>query len=185
MNRLLFLSLSAFLISACSNVPKNIQSAPPGNIQLQDVVLNKTSTSEYAVRWGGEIIEVENSNEYSIIQVVEFPLNHYGKPNPTRASSGRFLAKTPNFVDPAVYKPGDLITIAGEYNAEESARTVGEKRVLMPIINITESYKWQPHQPPRQVIYYDPFFHPYNRFHYGYGYRGHPRYGFSGYRYFY
>lgn len=183
MNRILFLSLSALIISACSNVPKNIQSAPQSDIQLQDVVLNKISSTEQLVRWGGEIIDVENNNENSIIQVVEFPLNHYGKPNPTKASAGRFLAKTLNFVDPAVYKPGDLITIAGEYNAEESARMVGEKQVLMPIIDIIETYKWQPYQPLRQIIYYDPFYQPFNRFHYGYGYRGYPHFGFGGYRY--
>lgn len=185
MNRLLLLSLSALFISACSNVPKTIQSAPPGNTQLQDVVLNTTAKSDEIVRWGGEIIEVENNNDYSIIQVVEFPLNHYGKPNPIRSSAGRFLAKTENFVDPAVYKKGDLITIAGEYQAETNSRIVDEKEVSMPVIQIIESYKWQPYQPPRQSLYYDPFFHPYSRFHYGYGYRVYPRMGFGGYRYYY
>lgn len=185
MNRLLLLSLSALFVSACSNVPKNIQSAPPGNMQLQDVVSNTISKSDERVRWGGEIIEVENKNDYSIIQVVEFPLNHYGKPNPTSSSAGRFLAKTETFLDPAVYKKGDLITIAGEYQAETSSRIVGEKEVSMPVIHIIESYKWQPYLPPRQSLYYDPFFHSYSRFQYGYGYIGHPRMRFGGYRYYY
>lgn len=185
MMRTLLISLSLLAITACSNVPKNIQSAPLGDTQVNDVLLNQDVNEGKMVRWGGEIIAVENSNDSSMIQVVQFPLNHYGKPNPTKPSSGRFLARTDAFIDPAVHKEGDLITFSGMASNEIATRKIDEKDLPMPIMDFTDSYKWQPYKASGQNFYYDPFFYPnnrFNRFYYGYG---HPRFGFSRYRYFY
>ena len=172
-------------ISACSNVPKNIKSSPASEVQLNQVLANKQNTEGKSIRWGGEIVEIENTAEVSMIQVVQFPLNHYGKPMTDKNSLGRFMARTTDFFDPVVYKAGSLITFTGNATTETTQRPIDEKQVILPIVDVTDSYRWQAYEAQPSTIYYDPFFHPYYGSYYNRWY-GRPWYGPRfGYRYYY
>lgn len=170
-------------LSACSNVPKQIQTAPNNDVQLSQVRSQVESFSDQQVRWGGEVVAVENNNDVSIIQIVQYPLNHYGKPIPNNSSDGRFLARTTEFIDPVVYKQGTLLTFTGNINGE-AIRKVDKKELLMPVIDVNSMYKWPRYQTIQRDPFYDPFyyngFYPYHGFYNRYWY--HPRFG---YRYYY
>lgn len=173
------------VLSACSNVPKNIKSPPASDVQLNQVLANKQSTEGKPVRWGGEIVAIENTDDVSMIQVVQFPLNHYGKPITDRNSLGRFIARSNAFFDPLVYKKGSLITFFGTATTETAQRQIDEKQVMLPIVDVTDSYRWQAYTPRPSTVYYDPFFYPHHSFYYNRWY-GHPWYGPRfGYRYYY
>lgn len=172
-------------LSACSNVPKNIKSAPVSDVQLNQVIANKQSTQGKPIRWGGEIVEVENANDVSLIQVVQFPLNHYGKPQINGNSQGRFIARSTTFLDPVVYKEGSLITFSGTATTETAQRRIDEKQVLLPIVDVSDSYRWQDCDARPSTYYHDPFYYPYHSFYYNRWY-GHPWYGPRfGYRYYF
>ncbi|AFJ03554.1 Starvation lipoprotein Slp-like protein [Methylophaga frappieri] len=187
MLRLLMTVVSLTAISACSSVPKTIQSAPSGDVQLTQVLQAKSDNAGKTVRWGGEIIKVENKNDASLIQITQYPLNHYGRPITSKKSLGRFLARTPEFFDPVVYKAGTLITFSGKTTAETQTRKVDEKQLLMPVIDITDSYRWQPryYGQRHSDFYGDPFFSPYNSFYYNRWYGNHWYGSRFGYRYYY
>lgn len=172
-------------LTACSNVPKQIKSPPAQDVQLNQVIANKEMMAGQPVRWGGEIVEVENTNDASLIQVVQFPLNHYGKPQLNNNSQGRFIARSEQFFDPAVYKQGRLITFSGKATTDIAKRSIDEKQIIMPVIDVTDSYRWQPTEPRPTTYYHDPFYSPYHSFYYNRWY-GHPWYGPRfGYRFYY
>ncbi|MDX1573367.1 MAG: Slp family lipoprotein [Methylophaga sp.] len=183
--RLSFIVIFLVALSACSSVPKNIKSPPESDVQLNQVLANKQANAGESIRWGGEIVEIENNADFSMVQVVQFPLNQYGKPVTNRSSQGRFMARSTQFLDPVVYKTGSLITFTGQATLETVKRQVDEKLVIMPVVDVTDSYRWQANQARPSTIYYDPFFHPYNSFYYNRWY-GAPWYGPRfGYRYYY
>ncbi len=172
-------------ISACSNVPNNIKSPLASEVQLNQVLANKQNTEGKPIRWGGEIVEIENTADVSMIQVVQFPLNHYGKPMTDKNSLGRFMARTTDFFDPVVYKAGSLITFTGKATTETAKRRIDEKQVMLPIVDVTDNYRWQAYQAQPSTIYYDPFLHPYYGSYYNRWY-GRSLYGPRfGYRYYY
>lgn len=182
------LSLTVILLTAltaCSNVPKQIKSPPADDVQLNQVIANKELVASQPVRWGGEIVEIENTDDVSLIQVVQFPLNHYGKPQLNKDSQGRFIARSNEFFDPAVYKQGSLITFSGIATTDTAKRSIDEKQIIMPIIDVTDSYRWQVYEPRPSTYYYDPFYYPYYGFYYN-RWHSHPLYGPRfGYRFYY
>lgn len=172
-------------ISACSNVPKNIKLSSASEVQLNQVIANKRITEGKPIRWGGEIVDIDNTDDFSMIQVVQFPLNHYGKPMTDRNSLGRFMARTTEFFDPVVYKSGSLITFSGNATIETTQRRIDEKQVMLPIVDVTDSYRWQAYEAQPSTIYYNPYIHPYHGFHYN-RWHDRPWYGPRfGYHYYY
>jgi outer membrane lipoprotein len=98
------------------------------------------------------------------VQVLYYPLNYYGRPDLTKLNEGRFVIKSPEFLDPAIYTKKKEITVAGKLNGEIE-RTVGKKTIRVPLISSTVTHLW----PEIDRNYY-------------YGYGG---YGGFGYPYYY
>lgn len=181
MKNSILLAILALNLAACSTLPESIKKAPDKEISLVEATNEAKNGTN--VRWGGKIVQVENKDNQSLLEIVAYPLNHYGKPRTGKHSQGRFVAVTDEFYDPVVYEKGTLITISGRVAGSEK-RKVDERSILMPVIDIVESYKWRA-EPPRMrdPYYYDPFYspyYPYNRFYGNYGH--YPRFG---YRYYY
>lgn len=166
--------LTLVTLSGCSSVPSQIQSAPVNDIQLHQLDLNGVSQQGQYIRWGGQVVAIENSAEATLLQIVQHPLNHFGRPITSRDSQGRFLAQTPEFIDPVVYPAGTLVTFTGTINGTAD-RYVDQRSLTLPIVDIETIHKWPPIQRSIQPSpYYDPFFSPYYRFHGSYW--RHPRY---------
>ncbi|NOQ76658.1 MAG: Slp family lipoprotein [Methylococcaceae bacterium] len=180
--KLVIVILSVFL-SACSSLPVAIKAAPAQDIQLKQVVSHVTEYIGKPVRWGGQIVEVDNDDNYSTLQIVQFPLNSFGRPIVTKSSQGRFLGQSSQFFDPVVYKEGSLITFAGSIHSEVT-RIVDEKSLILPVITITESHLWSSRQ--RYDNYYGEIGYPYyfrygyysSYYHYPYRYPYYRGYGF-------
>lgn len=172
-----------FLAGCSSHIPKQISTAPTNDLQLYDVQNQIEKHSNKEVRWGGELVSVENSNQSTLIEIVQYPLNHYGKPLINKDSQGRFVAETNEFIDPVVYKKGTLLTFSGTLKGSV-IRKVDEKDLTMPVMQINNMYRWQPYRSIQRDPFYDPFyyngFYPYTGYYNRYWY--HPRFG---YRYYY
>jgi len=164
MTRFILLSL-LLLLSACSSVPVAIKKAPEPDLQLMQVS-NKTAQHKMnRVRWGGQLINVENDELGATLQLAEFPLNSYGRPITTKKSQGRFLVHSKEFVDPYIYKPGTLITVAGIIASEEKVQ-VDKKQLRLPVIEATQLYRWTESAYQRSAEYER---WPYHYDHFGYG----------------
>ena len=164
------LSICISLLSACSNLPPAIEDPPLYDISYSQATQDIAHFKEAPVRWGGVVIDIENEQNFSLVQVLYYPLNNYGRPRLDKPNKGRFLFKSAEFLDPTVYKKDTEITVAGTLKGDIQ-RSVGNKTLRLPLISATVIHLWPPYV-------------PYNYYGYGgYGY-GYPYYGYYGYPYY-
>jgi outer membrane lipoprotein len=175
--RLSLLSACVFL-SACAGLPSAVREVPVAKVGYSEVSENPNSYKDTSVRWGGVVIDVENEENYSLVQVLSYPLNYSGRPQLNKPSDGRFVIKSSEFLDPAVYAKDREVTVAGTVEGDIQ-RMIGKKSVRLPLLSSKAIYLWPVYQ-------YDPYayrgfgygFSPY----FGYGYYGSPFYWGGGYR---
>jgi outer membrane lipoprotein len=165
--KVLFPLVFLFLVG-CSNVPVAIKEAPQPDWQLGQVSQQPAQHQGEAIRWGGQIVKVENSDAGSLLHVVQFPLNSYGRPDIDRRSQGRFLAQTSQFIDPYIYKSGTLITVAGTVSGDKTI-TIDKKTMTIPVVTIGETYRWMS-QRYNDDRYWHGYPYYYDRFGYGLSY---------------
>ena len=96
MNR--YLIFLCVFLSACSNLPPVIEDAPEIDISYSQALQNIAGHMNAPVRWGGVILDVENEQQFSLVQVLSYPLNNYGRPKPDKPNEGRFLIKSSEYL---------------------------------------------------------------------------------------
>ncbi len=156
------------LLSACVGLPSAIEKAPAVQLSYDQVIRDISSYIGVPVRWGGIVVDVENEKHFSLVQVVFYPLDYSGRPQLYKLGEGRFVVKSPEFLDPAVYSKDKEITVAGiiDGNIEQ---TVGKRVIQVPLLSVTAIHLW-----PSYPNYYD------NRY-----YGPSPYFGYPGYYPFY
>ncbi|MGH8476752.1 MAG: Slp family lipoprotein [Methylococcales bacterium] len=163
--KLYILLLFLLLLNGCMKLPPEIRNEPTAELSYSQVRNNPNSYPNTPVRWGGVIIDVENEQTYSLVQVVYYPLNYYGRPQLYKRGEGRFAVKSPEFLDPAVYDKHSEITIAGTLSGDIE-RMVGKKTIRIPLISSSVIHLW-----PDDHSYNYP---GYGGFGYGYPFYGYP-----------
>jgi outer membrane lipoprotein len=142
-----FLKISALaltlIVSGCVVVPEPIKVVDDENLVSFESIINGDSTGLGAnARWGGEIVAVENKKEYSELEILQFPSNHYGKPRTSLDSAGRFKVRVAEFIDPLVFEKGRLITFVGELG-EPAEGIIGEQTYVYPVLLASGYYMWK------------------------------------------
>ena len=160
--RLLVLPFLALIVAGCaSQLPKSIEAV---DVVMADVRAVRDQPGAFVgkrVRWGGQIISVENLKDHSLVTVLARPLQSNGRPDNDRQSAGRFIAHLSGFVDPAEYAKDAQLTVLGRVTGAVK-KPVGEYPYLYPQVGVEGHYLWPP-LPEREVIYYDPYFDPWYR----------------------
>jgi outer membrane lipoprotein len=169
-----YLLTACLILAACSNIPPAIEDPPMFDLSYQEAITNLSKYTNAPVRWGGTIVEVENEATFSAIQILLYPLGSYGRPDLDEPNQGRFVMKTPEFLDPAVYKKDASITVAGTIEGD-AERTIGKKTLRLPLVAAKQIHMW-----PEQ--YYNAYYGGYGGYG-GFGY--YPYGGFYGYNPYY
>ena len=128
-----YLLIVFLLLAGCSNLPPTIKDPPLYDLSYQEAVGNTAKFKNAPVRWGGTIVQVENEPGFSAIQVLAYPLGSYGQPDLDEPNQGRFVFKSLEFLDPAIYKKDSSITVAGNLEGD-TERTVGNKTLRIPLV---------------------------------------------------
>jgi outer membrane lipoprotein len=157
----IYLYLSCLLLGACTSMPKAIQNMDVMDITYSQASQNIESHRNVPVRWGGIIIDVENEEDFSLVQVLFYPLNYSGRPQLNDPHGGRFVIKSTEFLDPVVYAKDKEISVVGTLDGDIQ-RTVGKKVIRVPLIQSMAVHLW----PKRQNNYYG--YGGYGPYHYGY-----------------
>jgi len=158
--------LSLIFLSACSSLPPAISNAPTEDLPLKKVAIDVGLFIGKTVRWGGKIIKVNNDENFSTVQVLQYPLNSFGTPKITETSQGRFFSQSKKFLDPEIYEEGELVTFVGTVQSVETIQ-VDKKTLLLPVINIQDSHVWPERYKGTSHYYVD---HHHGGRYYGYGY---------------
>ena len=160
---------TCIFLSACAGLPAAVRNVPVEKVSYSEVSKNPNHYKDTSVRWGGVIIDVENEESFTQVQVLSYPLNYSGRPQLSKSPEGRFLIKSSQFLDPAVYAKDREITVAGTIEGD-AQRMIGKKSVSMPLLSSKAIYLWPVYQ-------YDP--NSYRGFGYGFGYGFSPYFGYG------
>ena len=154
-------AVAAVALGGCASVvPETIRNAPPGNVQIAQAQDQPQEYRDSVVRWGGNIVSTRNERDHTVMEIVGRDLDYEGRPNETDRSLGRFIAKIPGFLDPAIYKTDRAVTVHGRIEGTVQ-KSIGEFRYTYPVVRVDAYYLWQPLPPPQPYYpyYYDPFFY--------------------------
>lgn len=110
------------------------------DITYSQAVQGLSSNEDVLVRWGGVIIEVENEEKFSILQVKSYPLNYLGRPQLDKLSEGHFVIKGAEFPNPVVYAKNMEITVVGTLKGDIE-RTVDGEIIRVPLILLSSITK--------------------------------------------
>ncbi len=167
MNRACSVMLIMIFSGCATQVPAPISKIPAYDYTVAEVRAEPERFLGSMVRWGGVISRVENKASRTWIEVVSRELRKNGQPLTDSRSSGRFIASFPGFMDPIVYKPGALLTVAGGIEGE-TVGLIGEYVYAFPVVTVSAAYLWPEKD---QAVYheyspspwghYDPW--PYHR----------------------
>ncbi len=110
------------------------------------------------VMLGGEIVETRILNEGSEIELVQKDLDCLGYPESGDNSQGRFIFKSPKFLEPQIYSKGRRVTGVGMIRVSQAGK-VGEAAYDFPVIELEELHLWEEYTAYPNP-YLDPFYYP-------------------------
>jgi outer membrane lipoprotein len=143
-------AIAVLILTGCApKIPFEVREQVTWRGEFRELQANPENYKDEFVILGGRIIKTENFSDYSEITVVQFPLDRSNRPLADNESDGRFLVRSDSFIDPEIYAPGRLLTVAGEITGAE-IRSVGNYPYEHPIVR-GELYVWEPRgrQSPR------------------------------------
>ncbi|AKH38013.1 MULTISPECIES: Slp family lipoprotein [Nitrosomonas] len=164
-----------FLLNGCTSLPPAaIRNIPFVDLSYQTVNQDINAYKDVPIRWGGVIIDVENEKDFSLVQILFYPLDKKGYPYTNKKNEGRFVIESSEFLDPAVYKKDTEITVTGTIKGDIE-RTIGNKTIQVPLISATAIYLWPKeyrynYYGPGRYGYYPPY--PFGFYGDPYYYRG-------------
>lgn len=163
--RLVFAGALALLLAACASVPESVRGPTDPSITLASVRGNESMINGQLVRWGGLVARVQNKDNQSWIEIVEQPLNSWGRPVGGNQTGGRFLAVFGGFLDPLIFQTGREITVVGSLQPTVEGK-IDDQPYKFPVLSGSGYHLWEPrrdyHHDDVLLIrgsYWDPFWY--------------------------
>jgi len=106
---------------------------------------------------GGIITRTTPVKQGTLIEVLQKPLDYWGKPRRTDTSGGKFLVYYSAYLDPLIYAPERELTVAAEVEGVRS-KALGDVEYSYPVVLSKELKLWpQERQSPyNRPDYMDP-----------------------------
>ncbi|WP_456415694.1 Slp family lipoprotein [Thiolapillus sp.] len=166
MKKVLYLSVISLWLAGCaSNIPQTITEAPAEAIFARQVQQAPDAYNGKQVRWGGEVLEVANTEQHTDVLVLGRELKNDGEPVKNSPVDARFIARFPGFREPSEFPQGQRITVSGVLSGVE-VHNVGEYPYSYPVVNVSDVYRW----PKKKLRDHYPYY-PYPPY---YGWRPYP-----------
>ncbi len=148
--------LLLFSLGCATGISRQVRSQVTYTGPFSDVQKAPDKYMGEIVILGGKILNNKASQVSSELTVLHLPTGSGNRPKDNDQSEGRYLIQTDQFLDPAIYKKGDLLTVAGKLSGSEF-RTIGGFDYIYPKLKAIEIKLW-----PKED-------HNYPRFHIGIG----------------
>ncbi len=125
--------------------PRGIMDQVDRNVSFADL---RKDPDGYKGKWvmlAGIIVDSRSEEDGSTsIEIVQKPADSRGRPLRTDDTGGRFIAVSKQFLDPAIYHRGRLITVVGEV-AGKTVRPLGEVAYQYPLLEVKAVHLWEPY----------------------------------------
>ncbi len=154
-------ALSGGLLGGCAlNPPAGLEDTLPQAPSKRTVQAAPERYLGEPVRWGGEILGVENQAAATEIVVYGRPLFNNAEPRPEGGEGVRFIARFHRFLDPAEYSAGKRLTVRGRL-APALTRKVGDYAYRYPVVKVEAHHLWPVYEPPPEPAWLrDPYYDP-------------------------
>jgi len=136
------IAFAALFLSGCATTAHQLPAPAGGTVGVQQVRVDAQANVNKSVRWGGMIVDVENTNGESRVEIVAQPLLRDGQPDFRQASEGRFIAVFDQFLEPNDYKTSSQITVLGVITGTETGE-IGQADYEYPVVGVTDHQLWR------------------------------------------
>jgi outer membrane lipoprotein len=162
MKKIAFLiSLSLFFQGCTYAISHDLAGRADKSIQFDSLERDPQPYAGKLVILGGIITQTTPAKQGTLIEVLQKPLDFWGKPRRTDESGGKFLVYYSAYLDPLVYAEGREITVAGEVEGPRS-KELGTIEYSYPVVLSRELKLWPrerahtPHPDYLDPLLYDP-----------------------------
>ncbi len=161
MRKLLLIILAAALLAGCSPVlSRELMRQGTRDVPFDQLRERADAYKGRLFILGGVITDTRLNDQGSQIEALYIPVDSYGYLEEGRGE-GRFLAvypKSKGLLDPAVFKDGRQITVAGEFLDIRKGK-IDEMEYTYPVFEIKQIYLWQEEKYYIYPSYY--YYYPY------------------------
>jgi outer membrane lipoprotein len=148
--------LLGFLLAGCvAAFPESALRSVDQSLTLAELRRAPAAHLNVRVMLGGEVLATRPRVGETEIEVLGRRLGASGAPQVSDQSEGRFLVRSREFLDPAVFAAGRRITVLGTVTGTEE-RQIGDLPYRYPVIAAEQIRLWA-----REVVTPSPYYHPY------------------------
>ena len=154
MRKLFHLTIVTFCLAGCSTVISNQA------LRLVDRGISYSELRQDPDRYigrhlllAGGIAGVRNTSEGGELELAQFATDENGMITDTANSGGRFIARSPGFLDPVVYRTGLMVSLVGEVQGKKNM-LLGDIVYTYPILALREIHLWKPEEFPRPPTFH-------------------------------
>jgi outer membrane lipoprotein len=138
MKRFLILLLSLLLLSGCTHIiSEKSRMQADHSVTFRSLQENPDAFKGKFVILGGLITGIRQVPEGFQLEVLEYRLDSEEMPDTSARSDGRFLVILPPDVGPATFRPGMLISVAGEV-AGKAVKPLEHTEYTYPVLVVKE-----------------------------------------------
>ncbi len=162
------ITLACFLVGCAHVLSKDALYEVDPSLEYSQVKANPEVFRGHTLELGGMILDHATDREGTTLEVLSYTLDRWGRPIQADEASGRFLARTGRFLEPALYRGGRFVTLTGTVTGQQSRPLKGTSYDY-PVFEIGEIYLWPTYEDyPYQgyPAYYGPYYpyYPYYRY---------------------
>ena len=153
MRRLFVVALSMLLLAGCAHIISDKSRAMADrSVTFSQLKVNPDSLRGKFVILGGAVTGVLQLKEGVRLEVIQYPLDMEEIPDNSSDSGGRFLVDLPPDVGYSTFKPGMLVTMAGEV-AGKMVKPLDKADYTYPVIVVKEIHMVVPSRPSYRTGY--------------------------------
>ena len=129
------------LLVSCASNPEFDTSQVDQSLTPQSVIAEAELSRGKTALWGGTILDTRNLKDSTQIEVLAYPLNSFHRPLQDKAPLGRFIIQHSDYLEPATYAQGRLLTVVGTIVDLQTGK-VGESTYSYPVISSQQLHLW-------------------------------------------
>lgn len=133
--------LVIMMIGCAPVISKDVLKGIDQGIQFRQIHANPEQYIGKKALLGGTILNIENRENFTFVEVLEQPLGSQMRPGNPENSQGRFLVRFSGFRDPAIITKGRMITVAGTITGTERM-FINKMPYDYPVIEPIEFHLW-------------------------------------------
>jgi outer membrane lipoprotein len=157
MKKIAFLMSAALFFQGCSYaISPELAKRADKTIPFESLARDPDPYKGKLVILGGIITQTTPVKKGTLIEVLQKPLDYWGKPRRTDRTGGKFLVYSSAYLDPLVYAPERELTVAAEVEGTRS-KALGDIEYSYPVVLSKELKLWPQERPPQyRPDYIDP-----------------------------